>query len=330
MKKRARHSLYKYTDVAGAKFILRDLTLLFKTPDLFNDPNDCDFVFNEKRARKAFSLIEEYLVLADLRERLEKDDLHYRKGHRPMFAAWKRVLDWQTKECALTHQFGSNPVLQLFIFQQRKKVQDYAVKREVVYKEFLTQMKDSLVQLKKKVFLCCFSKKPDSILMWSHYADEFRGVCIEWSSPSFFEDLNEVKYSQERKTFDIYKAVRTYLGYQFGRLQFDENDPYLKQLVLRIVSTKGSDWSYEEETRWIVEKDAIQKGNVEILGEGQIKLHIDSAYPTKVYLGERIGQEDERELRSICQTIGCKVIKTKKSETAYEIIDENGRPLSGR
>lgn len=37
--------IFKYTDIYGAKNILKNNTILLKSPNQFNDPNDCDFTF---------------------------------------------------------------------------------------------------------------------------------------------------------------------------------------------------------------------------------------------------------------------------------------------
>ena len=58
--------IFKYTDIHGAKRILETNTILLKTPNQFNDPNDCDFSFTNEDSRKAFELAQEYYCLLTL------------------------------------------------------------------------------------------------------------------------------------------------------------------------------------------------------------------------------------------------------------------------
>ena len=38
---------------------------------------------------------------------------------------------------------------------------------------------DSIVMGKQKLRICSFSRDPENLLLWAHYADGFKGVCIE-------------------------------------------------------------------------------------------------------------------------------------------------------
>jgi hypothetical protein len=73
----------------------------------------------------------------------------------------------------------------------------------------------------------CLSARFDSTLMWSHYANNHRGVCLEFRCDNeVFGPAMKVNYADDYPVFD-----------------FTSDDP----LVLLI--TKASAWSYEEEYR---------------------------------------------------------------------------------
>ena len=40
-------------------------------------------------------------------------------------------------------------------------------------------------QFKKEIAVCCFTEQVDNFLMWSHYADCYNGICLEY-------DKNEI------------------------------------------------------------------------------------------------------------------------------------------
>ena len=47
---------------------------------------------------------------------------------------------------------------------------------------FCESMNDSLQKNKDKLKICCFSEVDDNILMWSHYADSHKGLCLEFDT----------------------------------------------------------------------------------------------------------------------------------------------------
>lgn len=47
--------------------------------------------------------------------------------------------------------------------------------------------------------VCCFTTKPENELMWAHYGDGHKGVCLgfDFSESNLYERINQVKYSDE-------------------------------------------------------------------------------------------------------------------------------------
>lgn len=79
----------------------------------------------------------------------------------------------------------------------------------------------------------CFSKNWRNPVLWSHYADKHRGVCLGFDVPDQF--LMEVNYAGER----LSNKIRSELAY--GGL--NEKD------MQEILTTKFKDWEYEDEVR---------------------------------------------------------------------------------
>jgi hypothetical protein len=87
--------------------------------------------------------------------------------------------------------------------------------------------------------VCCFSKNMDNLLMWSHYADSHRGVCLEWEVDEKQVErlLHNVKY--ENNLTIINKVER----YESGHLLLDSNTN------AKFLLQKFKVWEYEEELR---------------------------------------------------------------------------------
>lgn len=81
--------------------------------------------------------------------------------------------------------------------------------------------------------LFCVSEVRDDILMWSHYADFHRGVCLEFDGAAkFMQHANRVTYAKARPKINPYR---------------DSDDTSLDKALL----TKSDHWSYEREWRLI-------------------------------------------------------------------------------
>lgn len=99
----------------------------------------------------------------------------------------------------------------------------------------LSAMVNDLQTTVDRVGIACFSEIPDNILMWSHYADSHKGVCIEFDrtqDDSIIAKALPVNYSPD------YKRIKA----------FGDDDQKQAKLVLL---TKSKDWSYEREWRII-------------------------------------------------------------------------------
>ncbi len=92
---------------------------------------------------------------------------------------------------------------------------------------------DLINEFRYKVGIYCLSERRDSILMWSHYAANHTGYCIEFEATDFtpvFGTALQVQYSDDYPEIDFYNTPA-------------EEKPKLSLL------RKFTDWSYEKEWR---------------------------------------------------------------------------------
>lgn len=88
-----------------------------------------------------------------------------------------------------------------------------------------------------------FSATRDPILMWSHYADSHKGICVQFdTSVSESSDIIggavQVDYQDNIPTVDYYYLSK-------------------KDMALQVVATKSTEWKYEDEWRTL-EMDAAR------------------------------------------------------------------------
>ncbi len=98
-------------------------------------------------------------------------------------------------------------------------------------------------QLDASVGIVCFSRAWNNPLLWGHYANKHRGIALGFDVPD--DSLFPVIYTNQR-----------------AKIKFDENSRTVvggKSVVNKLLCTKFSDWVYEEESRFFVSLDTLQK-----------------------------------------------------------------------
>lgn len=101
--------------------------------------------------------------------------------------------------------------------------------------------------------VCCLSEKCDSRLMWAHYADQNKGVCLCYDIPEMGNDTSLQQYISMSPIFDedqiqvafrkvMYKREQPSFIVRNGVVKNDYN-------IFDSVFTKHLDWSYEAEWR---------------------------------------------------------------------------------
>jgi Protein of unknown function (DUF2971) len=96
-----------------------------------------------------------------------------------------------------------------------------------------TEMKNAL---NKNRGLLCFSKRWRNPVLWSHYSDGHRGLCLGFDIPDHL--LMKVNYTWERST---------------SEKLFSNDSSIKKNEMARLLSTKFSHWRYENEVRCFVD-----------------------------------------------------------------------------
>ncbi len=83
----------------------------------------------------------------------------------------------------------------------------------------------------EKIGLLCLSEVPNDLLMWSHYADSHRGVCLvfDWQT-EFFGKAQAVIYQRKRPSLN--PILQSY-----------------EQMLNHALLTKSDHWQYEREWR---------------------------------------------------------------------------------
>jgi hypothetical protein len=85
--------------------------------------------------------------------------------------------------------------------------------------------------IRTNIGVYCVSESWSNILMWSHYADDHRGICIEFEATgTLLQTAQRVIYSKDRLPINLYDGDKV-------------------AMAERSLLTKSSDWAYEREWR---------------------------------------------------------------------------------
>ena len=111
---------------------------------------------------------------------------------------------------------------------------------KAIYKQAATKTLSEIAEsFLDKRGVSCFTEKNDNLLMWSHYADGGRGVCLEFNAADpLFEKAKKVNYVEEIPSISLDKMLC--------------EDKY--EDVMELFRTKSNAWEYEQEWRVMHEK----------------------------------------------------------------------------
>jgi hypothetical protein len=90
-------------------------------------------------------------------------------------------------------------------------------------------------EMARTVGMLCFSKTWSNPVLWSHYADKHRGLCLGFDIPD--EWAVEVSYTGARLKADLEHSLPSEKNSSFGH---------------KLLTTKFSHWRYEKEVRTII------------------------------------------------------------------------------
>ena len=176
------------------------------SPLYFNDPYDCEFCFQADSLESILDR-ETYLHLLERRFSLKQEEKN-------------RILYFDNIERAI------QIVLQA---HGRKLSSSWR-------NTLLNGINGCLNKIKDSVRVVCLSEVYDSMLMWSHYAQNHMGYCIEYNfkdEDMYYKHLHQVIYTKER--------------HAVSKIDVDDD----KKFIYETTCHKSDVWSYEKEWRII-------------------------------------------------------------------------------
>ena len=296
-----RKSLFKYypnntfTDKEGDKHnysidALQNNTVYLSSPSAFDDPYDCNvFIDGKEFAQKR---VQYYALLCGVEV---KSDWNYDKTiYTLAVKIYSHLKEGGTVD-TLFERPDDNKLVNAHqeYFQLMLKKELITPDGESYYRAINSVIVQECQELQKTANsfrIACFAETPYSMLMWSHYAKNHQGFCIEYETPDYSDNNADIYHNLFPVIYTDTRTDLTNLSLNWkstGILSAEDLWDFYKYGLL----CKSLDWKYQNEWRLISCDDLLT----------------DSSYNCqffkikKLYLGNRMSPEDRIKIIQICK-----------------------------
>lgn len=227
--------VYRYQGISALtiKSLCHD-ELYFAAPAGFNDPHDCkptvESDSDKKTLRRILSKLVKHRVAAETLGALRnariqgtKAEAHAQRSSEQIARRWLENIAYN----ATNPERGDN----------KEEAECWLLANEI--------QRELLMQYDRGV--CCFSEAVDNPLLWSHYGDQHRGMCIGYG-------LNRIPEPKLHKV--VYGGSRTLSTTLIARALLEKEHEAQALLDRDILLRKAPSWRYEREWRLLGERGA--------------------------------------------------------------------------
>lgn len=144
--------------------------------------------------------------------------------------------------------------------------------------------------------------------MWSHFADEHRGLCLTYIFPeSFVEDpanqilgIDKVVYEANPFTDWLIQRVPDFVSYEH----------FFPSMIMKVLTIKAKKWEYENEVRILRSTDGV--------------LALDKRFLKQVCFGLRTSEPDISLVRERLANMGyevayCRLVRSLESDFGIDV-----------
>jgi hypothetical protein len=164
----------------------------------------------------------------------------------------------------------------------------------------------------EKFSVFCATKTHNNILMWSHYGDHHKGVCIGIKT---YENNNRTSILVKDNQFNSINNPDKYTFYPFNPVIYSENRAKKFNIFVKndtppeFLFTKHIDWSYEQEVRAVLDTENV------ISKKTKQNIYLEDDQIAEVIFGSKVPE--------YIKTKTIKKLKDKKNITFNEMILSN-------
>jgi len=158
--------------------------------------------------------------------------------------------------------------------------------------------------------VCSFSLELENTLMWSHYADDHRGVCLTYALPkSFFDETANEILGIAKVDYGLNPLSDWFLRDAHNLTSLDD---FVRILIKKALTVKAKLWKHEKEVRILRRQEGDQV--------------IDKQYLKQICFGMATPDSDITLVKNIIRQCGykvdlCKMVRSTSSDFGLKAIE---------
>ena len=172
--------VYKYFNFNRGLEVISNGLIYLSSPNDFNDPFDCDMKYRINDKFVALMLLytfhENQGLIDIVLKRILKNAI--------LIKIYRKIILYSLKKAeknALKHwKFSSCILVYKSILRKINKNKELHRGFIQIKEDGSLKAKDAFSIFRNNCRIACFSEKNDDILMWAHYADSNKGICIKF------------------------------------------------------------------------------------------------------------------------------------------------------
>lgn len=264
-----RTSFFKYTSASTAKLVVENSTLRWSSPVLFNDPFDVP--------RELLFGITSTEVFAATGRRFKSLIEQPPEDTSNLEPKLRLIID--------TVKNGISEKLRAELIAGIMEMPDTYQPTDINLDEFRNLWRSWIPEFR----ILCLTESPAHSAMWFHYADQYKGVVLEFDCS---DELDSAWLAAQPVSY-LEAKPEVYDAYGWAKLIMMPRELAIKTILNVSTYTKSPDWSYENEWRITSFKRPSDDG-----------LFTDYKFNSKellsIYLGPLISQTDKASLLVAC------------------------------
>lgn len=228
-----------------------------------------------------------------------------------------------TNASQLNDPFDCHPKLIDYSNVPESKLQGWIPKEWWMEKE-----ENEALNLRNETWLCSLSKVYDSLLMWSHYCYNHKGVCLGL-------DIDKVMQSVPPMFGTIYLKLFVIEVQYRNIIERPDAHQSAENIFLYQWKTKEKEWQYEQEVRLVMQNPSAMyaaftpeqaKQNKEIWDWKEIRhyMPLKAECFESIYLGVNIEQTEKEKITQLAKTLNpdIKIYQMEIDPVAFKLIEK--------
>lgn len=161
-----------------------------------------------------------------------------------------------------------------------------------------------MLNMREDTAVSCFSEEKDSILMWSHYANKHKGICV------CYDPLDVL--ANEKCLFPVWYKTEKVNPYMRNENEGIKLNDRIKEIFIQ----KAPEWGYEKEWRIIqIAMNDVTKQKIKSDGG----LELSGIYPKCIIIGVRAEEELVEQVKKIAEEKMINIAQMKLCENEYRL-----------